>query len=106
MSGPAAALRDESETRDAPRSAGPGPRATLDDPRLRRIRWRCRRGMLENDIVLARFLDRHGESLSDGDVASLDALLDLSDNALWDVIAGRSEPDGAHAAFVARLRAS
>ena len=107
MSGPAAALRDDPETRVARRSAGgEDSRATLDDPRLRRIRWRCRRGMLENDIVLARFLDRHGESLSDGDLASLDALLDLSDNALWDVIAGRSEPAAAHAAFVARLRTS
>jgi antitoxin CptB len=78
----------------------------IDDHRLRRIRWRCRRGMLENDLVLTRFLDTWGETLSDDDVASLDALLDLSDNALWDVIAGRAEPERAHAAFVARLRAS
>jgi len=79
---------------------------TIDDRRLNRIRWRCRRGMLENDIVLTRFLDACGESLSADDVDSLDALLDLSDNALWDVIAGRVEPEHAHAAFVARLRAS
>jgi len=78
---------------------------TIDGRRLGRIRWRCRRGMLENDIVLTRFLDACGESLSDDDVESLDALLDLSDNALWDVIAGRVEPEPAHAAFVARLRA-
>jgi hypothetical protein len=61
--------------------------------------------MLENDIVLARFLEDCGPSLSDDDVASLDALLDLSDNDLWDVIAGRIEPERAHAALVARLRA-
>jgi antitoxin CptB len=78
----------------------------IDDERLRRIRWRCRRGMLENDLVLTRFLDRCGSALTDADVASLDALLDMSDNALWDVIAGRVDADGAHAAFVARLRAS
>ena len=78
---------------------------TINDRRLGRIRWRCRRGLLENDIVLARFLDACGESLSDDDVASLDALLDLSDNALWDVIAGRAEPERAHAALVERLRA-
>jgi antitoxin CptB len=78
---------------------------TIDDRRLRRIRWRCRRGMLENDIVLTRLLDACGETLSDDDLESLDALLDLSDNALWDVIAGRVEPERAHAAFVARLRA-
>ena len=79
-------------------------RMGIDDERMRRIRWRCRRGMLENDLVLTRFLDTCGDSLSDADVASLDALLDMSDNALWDVIAGRAEPDAAHAAFVARLR--
>jgi antitoxin CptB len=78
---------------------------TLDDRRLSRIRWRCRRGMLENDIVLTRFLDACGDSLSDDDVESLDALLDLSDNELWDVIAGRAEPERAQAAFVERLRA-
>ena len=78
---------------------------TIDDRRLGRIRWRCRRGMLENDLVLTRFLDACGASLSDDDVESLDALLDLPDNALWDVIAGRVEPERAHAAFVARLRA-
>ena len=61
--------------------------------------------MLENDLVLTRFLDACGDSLSDDDVESLDALLDLSDNALWDVIAGRVEPERTHAAFVARLRA-
>ena len=28
-----------------------------------RIRWHCRRGLLELDIVLARFLDRHLDDL-------------------------------------------
>ncbi|HLJ74461.1 MAG TPA: succinate dehydrogenase assembly factor 2, partial [Thermoanaerobaculia bacterium] len=32
----------------------------IDAARLRRIRWRCRRGMLENDLVLSRFLDARG----------------------------------------------
>ena len=77
----------------------------IDALRLNRIRWRCRRGMLENDLVLARLLDRHGASLTEDDVAKLDRLLDLSDNALWDLIAGRAEPDPALAGFVARLRA-
>ena len=78
----------------------------IDDERLRRIRWRCRRGMLENDLVLTRFLDRCGGELTDADIASLDALLDMSDNALWDLIAGRADADAAHVTFVARLRAS
>jgi antitoxin CptB len=78
----------------------------IDETRWKRIRWRCRRGMLENDLVLARFLDACGNELSEQDAAHLDRLLDMSDNALWDLVSGHSEPDdGALAAFVARLRA-
>jgi len=63
-----------------------------DPARLARIRWRCRRGLLENDLILERFLDARAESLDDGQVAMLDRLLDLPDNDLWDLIAGRVEP--------------
>ncbi|HEX4883980.1 MAG TPA: succinate dehydrogenase assembly factor 2 [Casimicrobiaceae bacterium] len=72
--------------------------------RLARLRWRCRRGMLENDLLLARFLDARGATLTEREVAQLDALLDLSDNELWDVLAGRAEPaDPALAPLVAML---
>ena len=67
----------------------------LTQDRLNRIRWRSRRGMLENDLVLTRFLDRKGAAMSEDDVAMLDRLLDLSDNDLWDLIARRREPDDA-----------
>ena len=49
--------------------------------------------MLENDLVLERYLARHGATLSDADVGALDRLLDLTDNELWDLIAGRTETD-------------
>ena len=49
--------------------------------------------MLENDLVLERYLARHGATLADADVAALDRLLDLTDNELWDLIAGRTETD-------------
>ncbi|MBS0321080.1 MAG: succinate dehydrogenase assembly factor 2 [Proteobacteria bacterium] len=79
----------------------------LDATRLARMRWRCRRGMLENDIVLTRFLDARGTDLDEADARALDALLDLTDGELWDVIAGRSEPaDAALATMVAALRAA
>jgi antitoxin CptB len=64
----------------------------LEHDRLNRIRWRSRRGMLENDLVLARFLDVRGPLLTEDEIAMLDRLLDLSDNELWDLIAGRQEP--------------
>ena len=60
--------------------------------RLNRITWRCRRGMLENDLVLARFLEARGPSLTEYEVTMLNRLLDLTDNDLWDLIAGRQEP--------------
>jgi antitoxin CptB len=60
-----------------------------DPVRRRRLRWRCRRGMLENDLIMTRFLDRHEATLSDSDVQAVDTLMDLSDNALLDLILGR-----------------
>jgi antitoxin CptB len=66
-----------------------------DDPaRRRRLRWRSRRGLLENDLVLTRFLDANEATLTDEEVGGLVRLLDLSDNALIDLLLGRSEPDG------------
>ena len=62
---------------------------------LNRLRWRCRRGMLENDLILERFLDARGEAISDREIAALDRLLDLSDNELWDLLSGRQEPEDA-----------
>ena len=76
----------------------------IDDLRLRRIRWRCRRGMLENDLILSRFLDANAAELTEDDVANLDRLLDMTDDRLWDLLAGRTEPDAALAAIVARVR--
>jgi antitoxin CptB len=66
--------------------------AGVDARWLARLRWRCRRGMLENDLILERFLDARGASLTATEVAALDLLLDLSDNDLWDILAGRIDP--------------
>jgi len=80
------------------------------DPANRaRLRWRARRGLLENDLILTRFLDAHEADLSDDDVDALTRLLDLADNPLMDLILGRTEPEGdidlpqVHA-LLARLR--
>ena len=69
-----------------------------------RLRWRCRRGMLENDLVLARFLDDRGDALSAAEAVALDRALDLPDNELWDIIAGRQQPEASVAPLVATLR--
>ncbi|MFT4070224.1 succinate dehydrogenase assembly factor 2 [Paraburkholderia sp.] len=65
-----------------------------DAARRRRLRWRSRRGLLENDLILTRFLDRYEQELTDDDVGALDRLLDCNDNELMDLILGRSEPEG------------
>jgi antitoxin CptB len=79
----------------------------MEERRLARLRWRARRGMLENDLVLARWFDARGAAIGEEDVAALDRLLDLGDNELWDLIAGRSDPgDPALAPLVAELRAA
>ena len=66
-----------------------------------RLRWKCRRGLLELDLVLERYLQKNPED------AELQALLDLPDNDLWDIVAGRSDRYEAHLKqVVARLRAA
>jgi antitoxin CptB len=54
-----------------------------------RMRWRCRRGLLELDIVLGRFVEQRYAALSEAQKSDFDELLDLSDNALWDRITGK-----------------
>lgn len=76
----------------------------LDSARLNRIQWRCRRGMLENDIVLSRYLALRGAAMTEDEVAMLDRLLDLPDNELWDIIAGRLPADASVAPLVDELR--
>ena len=61
----------------------------VTDTDLRRLRWRCRRGMLENDLVLERFLDRHVTTLDREQLEWLAELLELGDNDLWDLLSGR-----------------
>ena len=82
------------------------------DPANRaRLRWRSRRGLLENDLILTRFLDANEADLSDDDVDALTRLLDLADNPLMDLLLARteiepgSEIDLPHVrALLARLR--
>lgn len=67
----------------------------LDARALGRLRWRCRRGLLENDLLIGRFLAHHGERLSVRQAEALTRLMDLADNDLLDLLLGRKEPEGA-----------
>lgn len=51
------------------------------------MRWRCRRGLLELDIILQRFVDMYYAKLDKTEIRQFETLLDLPDNDLWDMIA-------------------
>jgi len=63
---------------------------TADSAAMARMRWRCRRGLLELDIVLARFIEQYA-GLSKEQKIVFDELLDLPDNTLWDMISGKED---------------
>lgn len=72
---------------------------------MARLRWRCRRGLLELDIVLGRFVELHHASLSAEEQQTFDAFLDMADNPLWDMISGSKEAATAEqAALLEKIR--
>jgi len=62
---------------------------------VRRLRWRARRGLLENDLLLERFFRDWEDRLSLSDHNGLAQLLNLTDNDLLDLLLGRAEPQDA-----------
>jgi antitoxin CptB len=68
--------------------------ALIDERALSKLRWRCRRGLLENDLFIERFFARHEARLTDAQARGLLVLMDLSDNDLLDLLLGRKQPDG------------
>jgi len=77
---------------------------------IERVRWRCRRGLLELDIVLRRFVERHYSMLDEAERNAFEALLDMPDNPLWDMIVGRVEREvaapGVQQALLEKIKAS
>ncbi len=73
--------------------ANPGD-ALLDARALSKLRWRCRRGLLENDLFIEQFFARHESGLTVRQAEALGVLMDLSDNDLLDLLLGRREPEG------------
>jgi antitoxin CptB len=70
---------------------------------LERARWRCRRGLLELDLTLQRFVDEHYVSLGEAERRQFETLLDLSDNDLWDMIALKKKPGDTRLLYVLSL---
>src|SRR5690606_15982121 len=65
-----------------------------DPVKRARLRWRARRGLLENDLIITRFLDAHEETLSDEEVDAFSLLMELPDNDLLNLLLARNEPEG------------
>jgi antitoxin CptB len=72
----------------------------MDGVELNRLRWQCRRGLLELDLVLERFLAKHQQDLEGERLTAFKDLLDYTDNDLWDLISARAECSDARLAEV------
>ncbi|MFM1980703.1 MAG: hypothetical protein RLZ68_1968 [Pseudomonadota bacterium] len=57
----------------------------IDERSLSKLKWRCRRGLLENDLFIERFFNRFSSSLNVRQAQAMGDLMDLSDNDLLDV---------------------
>ena len=64
----------------------------LDERALSKLKWRCRRGLLENDLFIERFFARYETCLTVRQAAALNELMELADNDLLDLLLRRSEP--------------
>ena len=80
---------------------------THDATELKRMLWRCRRGLLELDIMLKPFVAKQYATLSEPELFVFEALLDLPDNTLWDMMSGRMEvEDAAQQALLEKIKSA
>ena len=70
----------------------------------RRLAWRCRRGMLELDIVLQRFVAQHFADLSVAELGAFDEMLELPDNDFWGLLSSENISNTATMAVVKKLK--
>jgi antitoxin CptB len=61
----------------------------LGERALSKLRWRCRRGLLENDLFIERFFNRFAPQMTVGQARGMYVLMDLSDNDLMDLLMRR-----------------
>ena len=64
---------------------------SMTDVEMNRLRWSCRRGLLENELVLERFLHAYAELLEGERLAAFKMLLEYGDDELWGMVSGRRE---------------
>ncbi|MGQ3887796.1 succinate dehydrogenase assembly factor 2 [Legionella sp. CNM-1927-20] len=64
----------------------------MDQTRKSRIQWRCRRGMLELDLLLNQFIEQSLDKLQDNQVGTFEQLLTASDPELYCWLMGSEKP--------------
>ncbi len=80
--------------RGAANGAPAQPDQLIDRGALSKLKWRCRRGLLENDLIIERFFERHTAALTVRQAGALGRLMELDDNDLLDLLLRRREPQG------------
>ena len=70
---------------------------------LSRLRWLCRRGMKELDLVLTRYLENHYPNACDNEQAGFRRLLELQDPELYKLILGKQTTDDSDMAEIVRI---
>ena len=68
------------------------PDELIGERELSKLRWRCRRGLLENDLLIEKFFNRYQETLTVSQAKGMSDLMSLSDNDLLDLLLQRKEP--------------
>lgn len=72
---------------------------------MERLRWRCRRGLLELDVVLKDFLDRGYLKLSPAEQETFEKLLAVDDETLLAYVQGKqNSPKQELMQLIAKLR--
>ncbi|UOO82844.1 succinate dehydrogenase assembly factor 2 [Uruburuella testudinis] len=68
----------------------------FDDTEKRRIRFQTRRGLLELDILLGRFMDKKFQHLSDDELTVFVEILDLPDQQFLALVNQKEATDKQH----------
>ena len=80
---------------------------TAEYAEAKRLRWQCRRGMREMDMLLERWLDNHFANANASMRSHFAALLQTEDDLLWDWLMAKGAPaDAEHAALITQIRTS
>ncbi len=77
-----------------------------DHAYMQRVKWRSRRGLLELDIILSRFVETEYVKLDEAGKQAFEVFLDMPDNPFWDMVSGKIEAEsGEQQALLEKIRA-